>query len=380
MGSRAHLVWMMHFLHIHHTGEDVGLWPLIRAKNPAAGALLDQMDADHQRIAPAITALEDAARAYRDDEEAREPLLAALAGLTEVLLPHLRREELEMMPVVSATITTAEYHDVEQEHFVKPKSFMELGAEGHWIIDGLGPEDREVILHVVPAVPRFILLRGFARSYRRKSDLLWGDGPAAALPSLNLARLEGIGLMGTLARHGRTETVACAPAEAVWRIVADVTRVGEWSHECRGRVFSGVPERRRPGSASVGATGPVLFRWSRSCVFTVVEPPRALVWRTGGLWGRVDSTQWRIDLEPVAGGTRIVQTYQVLRVAPGLDRVYWRLIKAHRDRRAALADDLDRLAALAVTQTEPVESEPPSPDRHASDGTPAHGLAPEEKR
>lgn len=190
-GLAAHLAWILHFLHIHHTGEDVGLWPLIRAKNPAAGALLDQMDADHRRIAPAITALEDAARAYRDDEGAREPLLAALARLTEVLLPHLRREEMEMMPVVSATITTAEYHSVEQEHFVKPKSFMELGAEGHWIIDGLGPQDREVILHVVPAVPRFILLHGFARSYRRKCDLLWGDGPAAELPSLDLARLEG---------------------------------------------------------------------------------------------------------------------------------------------------------------------------------------------
>jgi len=48
-----------------------------------------------------------------------------------------------------------------------------------------------VILHVVPAVPRVILLHGFARSYQRKFDLLWGDGPAAAIPSLNLARLEG---------------------------------------------------------------------------------------------------------------------------------------------------------------------------------------------
>jgi hypothetical protein len=190
-GIAAHVLWMMHFLHIHHTGEDVGLWPLIRAKTPAAGALLDEMDADHRRIAPAITALQDAAEAYRDDAGARERMLAALAGLTEVLLPHLRREELEMMPVVSATITTTEYHEVEQEHFVKPKSFMELGAEGQWIIDGLGPEDREVILHVVPAVPRVVLLHGFARSYRRKCRLLWGDGPAAAVPSLTLARLEG---------------------------------------------------------------------------------------------------------------------------------------------------------------------------------------------
>ena len=186
--------------------------------------------------------------------------------------------------------------------------------------------------------------------------------------------------MGTLARHGHTETVACAPAEAVWRIVADVTRVGEWSHECRGARLLGGARTAAPGVRFRGRNRSGAFRWSRSCVFTVVEPPRALAWRTGGLWGRVDSTQWRLDLEPVAGGTRIVQTYQVLRVAPGLDRVYWRLVKAHRDRRAALADDLDRLAALAVTPTEPVESEPPSPHRHASDGSPTRGPSVEELR
>ncbi|MDX5453885.1 MAG: hemerythrin domain-containing protein, partial [Rhodococcus sp. (in: high G+C Gram-positive bacteria)] len=36
-----HLVWMMQFLHLHHSGEDQGLWPLVRAVNPAAEALLD---------------------------------------------------------------------------------------------------------------------------------------------------------------------------------------------------------------------------------------------------------------------------------------------------------------------------------------------------
>ena len=183
----THLRWMMHFLHVHHTGEDVGLWPLVRARNPAAGALLDQMDADHQRIAPAITALEEAADAYREDGSAREPLLSALAGLADVLRPHLEREELDMMPVVAATLTDAEYRAVEHEHFVKPKSFLELGAEGHWIIDGLPAEGRDVILHVVPAVPRFVLLHGFARSYRRNAALRWGSGNAATLPSLQLS-------------------------------------------------------------------------------------------------------------------------------------------------------------------------------------------------
>ena len=64
----------------------------------------------------------------------------------------------------------------------------------------------------------------------------------------------------------------------------------------------------------------------------------------------VDRTEWRITLEPVPEGTRIVQTYDVLHVTPGLDRVYWLLIKAHRDRRDALDQDLRRLAALAERQ------------------------------
>jgi hypothetical protein len=186
----SHMLWMMHFLHVHHTGEDVGLWPLVRSKNPAAGDLLDRMDEDHRRIAPAITAVEDAARAYQDDPSAREGFLEALSELRAVLLSHLAREEREMMPVVATTLTDAEYRAVEQEHFVKPKGFLELGAEGHWILDGLPPEGREVMLGVVPAVPRFLLLHGFAPAYRRKKALLWGSGPAAALPSLDLARME----------------------------------------------------------------------------------------------------------------------------------------------------------------------------------------------
>jgi hypothetical protein len=48
-----HVVWMMEFLHAHHPSEDEGLWPLVRQQDPAAGALLDAMEADHLVISPA---------------------------------------------------------------------------------------------------------------------------------------------------------------------------------------------------------------------------------------------------------------------------------------------------------------------------------------
>lgn len=186
-----HVVWLMHALRLHHSAEDAGLWPLIRAKNPSAGALLVRMEADHRRIAPAMIALEGAGRAYGRDASTRTRVLDALAELNEVLLPHLQREELEMMPVVAATITASEYRDVENEYFVKPKGVVELGAEAPWIVDGATTEDRDVILHVVPAVPRFVIMQTFGRIYRRKVARLWEDGPAAAVPPIKVTAPRG---------------------------------------------------------------------------------------------------------------------------------------------------------------------------------------------
>ncbi|NYJ05777.1 hemerythrin domain-containing protein [Petropleomorpha daqingensis] len=171
----AHVQWLMQFLHGHHTGEDDGLWPLVRDRNPAAGPLLDSLEADHARIAPAAEAVTAAAREYATTttDGPRAALLAALDRLVEVLVPHLDREVAEAMPVVAASITDREWDAVEQEYNVKPKSMRELGFEGHWLLDGIDPEGYDVVVHTVPAVPRFVLLHGFARSYRRHSAACW---------------------------------------------------------------------------------------------------------------------------------------------------------------------------------------------------------------
>jgi hypothetical protein len=183
-----HVVWMMDFLHHHHEGEDAGLYPLVVRKNPAAAELVKDMDAEHGLIAPAITALVTAADAYRRDTAgARDQLLGALEAMSTVLLPHLKREEVEMMPVVAASITMADWKAYDQETNIKSKGLLQLGVEGHWLIDGADAEGRACVVGLVPAVPRFILLHAFARSYRRRSARLWGGTEAADVPSLSLS-------------------------------------------------------------------------------------------------------------------------------------------------------------------------------------------------
>jgi hypothetical protein len=178
-----HVTWLMQFLHAHHSSEDEGLWPLVRQRNPAAVELMDSLESDHERISPAADTVTTAAREYASTttDPPRAELAEAIDGLCTVLFPHLDREVADAMPVVSASITEREWDAVEQEFNIKPKSMRELGMEAHWLLDGIDAEGYQVVVHKVPPVPRFILLHGFSRAYRRGARARWT--PAEAPPA-----------------------------------------------------------------------------------------------------------------------------------------------------------------------------------------------------
>ena len=139
------------------------------------GALLDSLEADHRRIEPTAEAVRAAGQLYADSsgDDLRAQLTAALDDLAAVLFPHLDREVEEAMPVVSRTLTHGEWKAIEQKYNIKQKSLSQLGFEGHWLLDGIDREGRDVVLHTVPPIPRFVLLHGFARAYRRRVRAVW---------------------------------------------------------------------------------------------------------------------------------------------------------------------------------------------------------------
>lgn len=184
-----HLEWVVDFLHEHHTGEDERLYPVARAKNPDAAELLDDMNADHERIHPAMDEVREASRAARSaDRPAADratTLAAAIAHLRAVLDPHLEREEREMMPVVAATLSQAEWDEYESGN-VDMSDKKKLAFTGHWILDGLAPEKARIITATVPPVPRFILQNFLGGPYRKRRQELWGGTPAEAVRSVPL--------------------------------------------------------------------------------------------------------------------------------------------------------------------------------------------------
>lgn len=331
------LAWMMDFLRAHHESEDESLYPVVRERRPEAAAVLDEMDRDHQHIAARIDAVETAAAAYGrgGEPDARTELLATIRDLRELLLPHLQREEDEAMPLVSDALTEAEWLAIEHEHNVKPKGMAQLGREGHWLIDDATPEDRAKVVGLVPAVPRFVLLHGFARSYRRRRDACWRPG----------ARERRV------QKHGHNDVFVDASPDAVWAVVEDITRVGEWSHECIECSFLGGATRAEPGARFRGRNRQGIFRWGRVCEIVSTEG-RELVWRTVPTTFNPDSTVWRIRVTPTEGGTRLEQSFEVVRAPKVLEVIYAIVVPAHRDRSAALTADLRRLGALARTGAE----------------------------
>lgn len=175
-----HVVWLMAWLHEHHSAEDAGLWPLVRLRNPDAGPLLDQMEADHQQIVPAADELSVAGHDYasRVGDAARTNLLAALDQLMTVLVPHFEREVAEVMPVVAASITRDELDAHELRYHIKTKSPAQLAMEGLWLVDDLDPEGYRLVVGAVSPAKRVVLEHGFGWLYRRRARLRW-QPPAA---------------------------------------------------------------------------------------------------------------------------------------------------------------------------------------------------------
>ncbi len=332
----GHVSWMMGFLRGHHASEDDGLYPAVLARRPDVAELLEAMDADHRALDPAVTDIEGATERYGCDgsTRSRTELVEALRRLRDPLADHLRREEDELLPIASACLSNDEWHAIEKAHNLDGKSFSELGIEGHWLIDGVTAEDRDVVLGVVPPIPRVILLVGFARPYRRRRDACWrGTPPAHAVQE-----------------HGAVEVAVDAPIEAVRAVLHEVTRQGEWSHECVETTWLDGADTAVVGARFRGRNSQGWVRWGRTCEI-VASDPNELAWRTVPTWLFPDSTRWTYHLSSVAGGGTVVeQRFDVERGPKVLSLLYSLVVPAHRDRLEALRDDLRRLGTLAAEE------------------------------
>ena len=103
--------------------------------------------------------------------------------------------------------------------------------------------------------------------------------------------------MGTLKKSGRVETVTDATPEQVWAVVSDVTRVGEWSHECKGAVWVDGATAAQPGARFAGSNRIGRIKWGRVNEITTAEAPHGFrPRRRSRRRPYPDSAKWRIQM------------------------------------------------------------------------------------
>ena len=112
--------------------------------------------------------------------------------------------------------------------------------------------------------------------------------------------------------NGRCQVTVDADPDAVWKVVQDVTHVGEWSHECVGVSWIGGATAATPGARFRGRNKQGIFRWGRVSEI-VTAKPYELVWQTVPTALYPDSTEWGIRLRPNGNGTDIEQSFRVIR-------------------------------------------------------------------
>jgi uncharacterized protein YndB with AHSA1/START domain len=143
-------------------------------------------------------------------------------------------------------------------------------------------------------------------------------------------------------------TIEAAP-ERVWALITDITRMGEWSPECRGGRWSRGVTGPAVGARFVGFNAYGRLRWRTHCRVVECEEPRNFsftVAENGMTWG------WR--LEPDGAGTRLTQWRERTSRPNLLARALVASGLLGNDREALMREGMERtLAAVKATAEAP---------------------------
>lgn len=139
-----------------------------------------------------------------------------------------------------------------------------------------------------------------------------------------------------------------APALRVWALIADVTRMGEWSPETTGCKWIRGATGPQVGARFVGKNRHGKRRWATLCIVTESLPGQRFSFRVGA--GPVKIAQWTYDIQ-ASGDNSCVVTESTINLENKVIAKLGDLLTNTKNRaehnRAGMQLTLARLAAAA---------------------------------
>ena len=138
----------------------------------------------------------------------------------------------------------------------------------------------------------------------------------------------------------------CSPEQA-WAMVADVTRMGEWSPETDRATWLGGATGPEVGATFQGHNKRGLVTWSKTCTVIECEPGRVFAFAVGK--AADPDNIWRYSFVPHGKGTMVTDTCEFPKPISNGTRLVTLLTLRVRDREGDLQRGIEStLAKLAV--------------------------------
>jgi hemerythrin HHE cation binding domain-containing protein len=152
-------------LHHHHTAEDDTIWPTLREREPAARAVLDDLEAQHDTIDPLIRAACD--RSLPMAERA-----AVLRELHERINAHLDLEEECAVPLIRKHVTVAEWEALAKR--AAKETGRKIPKVYGWYASAVDDARVTEALRTVPMPIRVLFRLFWQPAYERRARRLYG--------------------------------------------------------------------------------------------------------------------------------------------------------------------------------------------------------------
>jgi hemerythrin-like domain-containing protein len=164
-----HVVWMTTFLHAHHEGEDLMVWPRLLERCPSeTEPLIFTMEAQHHGLAEALDNLAAKAAQWRETSAVpqRDALADAATHLLDRIAEHLDLEERQVLSLIDRYLTEKEWKQVGGSG-LKKMSFGQLKVAFGMILDHATPEQVQTMRDTIPRVPWTIFALLGPRAYAK---------------------------------------------------------------------------------------------------------------------------------------------------------------------------------------------------------------------
>jgi hemerythrin-like domain-containing protein len=146
-----HATGLLRFVHIHHSGEDELLWPVLLERVEVEADLIRRMEDQHEHVAALLPHAQEQLPAWTAEPspESGAELAATFEQIASVLGEHLGEEETDILPLVETHLTVAEWERL-GEHARGSLAPPDLMASLAAILEEADDEERAMFTAVLP--------------------------------------------------------------------------------------------------------------------------------------------------------------------------------------------------------------------------------------